>query len=546
MPGFINQLDFGHLAQVDPEFEPMPLDSSPTVPQSFNDSGFSESLPAPGPSTFGNKKNIAAPKVRRDFERARYPFYGDRNVQDTSSRTQSPCAAKLGRSAMASTAYPANRNSLDDSHAAERLATSSALPSSLYLPFSQPSLDTSSTSLGSPAHGSQVPSQSTSRFLTNTQSPATVHAERSVFSAACDRLEGDDLPTSTDAYLNEYDSILELPSEDSHFLSATSRRSSLDRPVAGRSQWTNSAWQLALLPPEPKLLMNSPPAGSKSNRLLSVNEYDSGVVQESLYDVLHGELFEGADPWRALDDILGLHSDVPPVNLSQDSGYDADGNEPTGRLEAIPSILGQPALIEQLGPHEDVETHIPTSSPAKLDFVSSQVICISASAARSYEDNDNDIRNVHSHLPNEAVSGSPATAGTGSLKPYNEVAHGVGRGEYPADVQTIFGPRSFTGGSASPNGSADDGNSSTTDQDQCPSQDVASLAQDEKDATPSQCSPELSLCTQPTQSKAVQSTDETPTTRPVASQEDLATSAVRLASIEGPCLFMDEPLSDED
>lgn len=33
---------------------------------------------------------------------------------------------------------------------------------------------------------------------------------------------------------------------------------------------------------------------------------DGNAREESLYDALHGQLFEGADPWLALDGVLGL------------------------------------------------------------------------------------------------------------------------------------------------------------------------------------------------------------------------------------------------
>lgn len=306
-PQYISQISLSHFGHAEPDFEPMSLDSSPPRQQSFDDSVFSDSLP--NLPTRSSSSNMQAETVNNmaGFGRmgpARYGFYGSQLEYDRPLPTQ----VTLAKTTTVRT--PSSNTRWTDNFSA-----SLQTPESPRFSLGSP-LVTSSASYGSLGSLSR---NSSGSVLPHFAAETLRFAHTSMFPECLDDgpfasgpLKEDHTPTVSSAHCDVEDSALEPPSEDGFYLSTGSTGSLWGQrsPVTPASLSTHAAFQRSSSPALTQLstarvsLPRAAPAHDEP--------FDVIVREESLHDTLHGELFEGADPWRALDDVLGLQSNQRP------------------------------------------------------------------------------------------------------------------------------------------------------------------------------------------------------------------------------------------
>ncbi|KAH9928649.1 uncharacterized protein B0H18DRAFT_1117842 [Fomitopsis serialis] len=259
------------------------------------------------------------------------------------------------------------------------------------------------------------------------------------------------------------------------------------------------------------------------------DESDDGIVQESIYDVLHGELFEGTDPWRALDTVLGLqpqeHSFKPRRSPRDHIPDDRHATERSAHFELTPLTLGQHGLDDRSEADEYVGMFDAASPPAELDPALSRRIL--ASPGDTHENGVEDIE----------------------CQPQDDVVPQSLRTFSPVDIFLPINLARVEQAEHSQSMDMDSGTRSPSYRDSNLSQDLvlSDIIRSGKVVSTLQSrSPEARAIAESSGPEMPVAVADNATLRPAAlPQEDVAPGADP-ASIEGPCLFADELLSDED
>lgn len=315
-PQYISQISLSHFGHAEPDFEPMSLDSSPPRQQSFDESAFSDSLPNLPTRNSSSSTQVEAVDNMAGFGRmgpARYRFYGSQLEYNRPLPTRGFLAdpAKIQT--------PSSKTDETGDFSAS-LATPESLRCSL-----RRSLDTSSASYGSLGSLSRNSSRSALPHL----AVGTLRSAHTSTSLEClddgpsasDALKDEHVPTVLGVPFDVEDSALERPSEDGFNLSVGSTRSLCSLPSPA-SPSTPAAYQRSSSPAHTGLSAHTMQVSLPSVVPVYDESYNSIVREESLHDTLHGKLFEGADPWRALDDVLGLQSNQRPPVDGRSEPYD--------------------------------------------------------------------------------------------------------------------------------------------------------------------------------------------------------------------------------
>lgn len=298
----------------------MSLDSSPPKQRSFDGSVFSESssnLPTRHSSSNTQIQIVENTLGGGRRVPARYPLYGSQNKCDRSLSSQ----GLVSRSARIRTFW----GGTDD------VLASSKAPGSLRLSLDGRSLGESSPSFDSLGDLSRDSSQSAPPHLLpcpaySSASPECLDDARSGTS------EGDYIPAVSGGPFDTGDSTLDPSSEDGSYLPTRLTRSLWGQPssVIHASDTTHIAAPNSSSPPARLSSVRatlSPITPSRATPECSLSATyeprDGNVREESLYDALHGQLFEGADPWRALDGVLGLQPQQQFCVDGQTNSYDA-------------------------------------------------------------------------------------------------------------------------------------------------------------------------------------------------------------------------------
>ncbi|KAI0734226.1 hypothetical protein C8Q72DRAFT_456176 [Fomitopsis betulina] len=292
-PQYISQINLSSFAHTEPGFEPMSLDSSP--PRQRNSSGsVASELLCNLPTRYPSMDTV---ETTPEYGRLRQRNYDSQTGYDR-PRLLSP-NSHLSR--------PTKIRKFSGGPGGADVF--SRTPGSLGLSLGHRSLIIGSPGLDSPGDLSWNSSQSALAHLT--LCPADTFASPgSLDDALCGASEEDYVPAVSSGPYDTDNSALIPSSGDVSYLSSRLTGSRWAQP-SHASRSTRIASQNDSSPPTRlSYAMSFPTTPSLVTPECSPSATyelgDGNAREESLYDALHGQLFEGADPWLALDGVLGL------------------------------------------------------------------------------------------------------------------------------------------------------------------------------------------------------------------------------------------------
>ena len=517
-PQYISQISLSHFGHAEADFEPMSLDSSPPRLYSFDDSVCDSlpNLPTRGSSS-STQVETADNTATGRFALARYRFYG----------SQGDCSRSLP--AQGTVSQVVKPRPLAAAGGTNGFFTPSKTPGSLCLPLDHDYLGASPSSPGS--------------LSRNSYRSALSYSNTGDLLLARTSSRPDGLDGSSSCVLEEL--------EDG---SSTVASLLLDGQPSDLDQDESFLW--AREPPRGLWGNPSETHSEHSEHIAARNCYspapDSVVCEESLYDTLRGQLFEGADPWRALDDVLGLQPDQPPiVNGRIDVRDSRQEDEDVLAPEPDPDAASPTTQRERLeqgdyGSPDDVNRQ----RSAELDFEAPLDWGLLAGPDAAVGASTQDTVDLEGPLYSSLADSLSVSLVSQSMVAEECATHGQGLFATDGNV-TCLDEAAVSGewmGMFTPSQARR--RQVHTDAD-CPSEDLPDLGVGIQVQSPAACPPPTDLCMQAQyiqdefQSQDPHTIQETDSVAP-PSMEEGEIAVAHPVTVEGPCLFTDDFVSEEE